>query len=662
MKRYIIAAIIAVFAIASCPYAYAETDIYRMDFTVHDEDRTFSAALGGIVINVSSGIIAMNNQNIVGLCGKIGNFYITADEASGRFNVVLDGKSIYSGKTSETGRELTLSDCDSYNINSSGTIRYEKISVSSNKYNISDRYITGIGENISAEEIISNLKIDGNGTAKIVTKNGVTRSGKVKCGDFLLCTDMLGDTIKYTFPEADLGGIHSDFFNINLQMMTVENLPAGLNDEQIKGAIKSDKDFTAAVTAEGLVITASDTDYVFKKKIRPPKTSEMYYSECDDNDFLNWSSSAANIKAVYTDIGHGTAFEISPEQKSSNASMKRTIEHSGGAVVVSNDIKYNFEDPENHTRQFNAPIIVGNSDEEFYVRERRGELVYRNPDDDYLLDIYSENDTWHNIMMLIQPDKKEYSVYYDGVKKADGRLPQTFENVKYLKYTTNAINNAEGGKMYADNIAVFKPFVQLGAIEYGNGKDTSYNSENISDVTSLKLIFSNAEYNKINQSKIAESVSVMFGGESVAFNADIIDNTIKLSFDTALQPGEYKIKITNPETIYGSDGGSYEYSFNTGAKIKYAEAETDGRTVYTEIDLAENDLFCKSKLLVSVYDDKMNLCGTGTAQVNDTDDNLFVSCEVQNGIPHYVKIFAWSDFQTIRPLCDGYVKKLAEEK
>lgn len=660
MKRYIIAAA-AAFLITAQITAYAEQNIYRVDFSVYDNDRTYSAVLGGITVDVNGGMISVNNNAVRGMCGKNSEWYITSDETTGKFNIVLNGKSIFSGQTENTDTELVLSDCDNYQINSYGMIPYAKMTVSSDMYNISEKYITGIAQDTSADEIISNLKIDGNGTAKIITSNGIVESGNLKPGDSLICTDMLGETLEYTFPESDLGGMYSEFFNIDLTKMTVENLPFGLSDEQITGAIKSDKDFEAVLQNDSLVITANGNDYIFKNVVRPPETSAIYHSECDNNDFLNMSVSALDVSETYTDAAHGKALEIAPEQKGSNGTLKKAVEHDGKTIVISNDIKYNFEDPENHARQFNAPVIIGNSGDTFYVRERRGELVYRNPNDDYLMNVYSENDVWHNILMIIRPEEKAYSVYYDGIKKADGKLAQTFDSIKYLSYTSNVAGNAEGGKMYIDNISLFKPFVQLGTAEFGNAEKSSYNSENINGITYLKLIFSEADYNKINSETIASAINVTCKDNSIAFTAETNDNTVKLTFDTSLSSGEYKISIIHPETIYGEDGGTYEYKFNVGAKIKNVSAETDGKEVFAEVRLSENNVFDNENMVIGVYDFDMNLLGTNTTKIENTKEPVFLKCDIQNGIPYYVKFFVWDASNNIEPICGEYVKNLAEE-
>lgn len=659
MRKCIIAA--ALFAVAAQTPVYAAQNVYRTDFTVYDADRTYSATLGGIAVDVNGGTISVNDNSVLGMCGKNSDWYITADETTGKFNVVLNGKSIFSGTTENVGTELVLSDCDDCRINASGTIAYVQSTISSDVYNISEKYVTGVGQTISAEEVISNLKIDGNGTAEIITANGLTETEKLKPGDRLVCTDMLGNTSERTFPETDLGGMYSDFFNIDLTKMTVENLPSGLSEKQITGAIKSDKAFEAAVKNGRLVITAEGNEYEFANVVRPPESAEIYYNECGNNDFLNWSLSAVNVSETYTDAAHGKSLEIAPEQKSSNGTLKKNIEHSGGVVVVSNDVKYNFEDPDNHTRQFNAPVIVGNSGDTFYVRERRGEIVYRNPDDDYSMDLYSENDAWHNISMIICPDEKTYSVYYDGVKKADAKLAETFDSIKYLSYTTNMIGDAEGGKMYIDNIAVFKPFVRLGAIEYLNAEQSAYNSEKMNGITALKLIFSDAPYNKINQTDIADKITLTCGGESVKFTAETTENTVLLTLDKTLENGEYKLSITEPETIYGKDSANYEYTFGVGAKIKYVSAETDGKTVYAETKLSDTDVFKDCNILLGVYDTDMRLCGSTSVKADNTAETAFLKCNVENAVPYYVKVFAWNDLNGIQPICGAYVKNLAEE-
>lgn len=662
MKKYMTAAIISALVISAAPFAHADgtAEIYRADFEVHDEDRTFSAALCGINVNTAGGIITVNGQKVKAMCGRDSRWYVTADAAEGRFNIVLDGKSIFSGQNAAEG-VLEISGCDNYTVYAEGKVPYRSMTVTSDKYTVSNGYITGVGSD-AAGEIISNLKIDGNASARIVTENGITRSGRLMAADVLVCTDMLGNEARYTFPEADLGGMHSDFFDIDLQTLTIANLPKGLTNEQIKGAIKSDKDFEAAQNGTKLVITSAGNTYEFENAVRPPKSAEIYYTDCDNDEYFNWSSFAANIKTEYTDVSRGNAFEIAPEQRGSNASLKKEIKYDGGIVVISNDIKYNFEDPNLHARQFNAPVVTGDSGDTFYVRERRGELVYRNPDDDYLMGVSSENDKWHNICMVIRPDEKTYSVYYDGENKANGQLPQTFDKVKYLSYTTNAVSGAEGGKMYADNIAVFKPFVQLGAIEYSDGTKTSHNPGDIEQITSLKLIFSNAEYNKINQTAIADSVSLVHGNENIAFAAEADNNTVTLNFSAPLEQGEYTLKITEPETIYGKDGGVYEYSFSAGGKICHVDAETDGENVYAEVRLSKSVLFRGSKTVLEVYDEDMKLCGTAVAETDGGEGSIFMQSAVQTGIPYYVKVFAWSDFESIRPICDGYVKNLAEDK
>lgn len=660
MKRYLIAAILAVTVLSAVTYAYDE-NIYRTDFTVTDTDRTYSVTTGGIAIAVTDGIITVNDEPTVGMCGKTADWYITSQQSTGKFNVVLNGTSIFSGTAQITDGELVISDADDRKIHAEGIVPYEKAEIASDKYSIADGYITEIGENTTARELISNLKISGNGTAKILTKNGVVETECLNIGDYLICTDMLGNSEKFTFPETDLGNLYSDFFKLDLTTMTVANLPGGLTNAQLKGAIKSDKDFDVEQQNGNLKITVQGNDYEFKSVVQPPESARIYHNKCDNNDFLNYSVSAANVKETYTDKNHGNSLETAPEQTSSNATLKHEINHDGGVIVVSNDIKYNFETPDNHTRQFNAPVIVGTSGDTFYVRERRGELVYRNPDDDYSLNISSENDTWHNIGMIVCPDEKTYSVYYDGVKKADATLAATFDKIKYLSYTTNAIDKAEDGKMYVDNIEIFKPFVQLGTIEYLNENTASYNSENINGITALKLVFSDTPYNKINQSTVADKITLAYDGKPVKFTAQTTENTVLLTLDEPLKNGEYKLSITEPETIYGKDNSTYEYTFATGAKIKYVSAETDGKIVYAETKLSDTDEFKDCNILLGVYDTDMRLCGSTTVKADNVSDHVFLKCNVENAVPHYVKVFAWNDLNGIQPICGAYVKNLAEE-
>ena len=666
MKRKLLLAAVAAAVCCENSYVYASVgDVYRLELDVSDSDRTFSIALSGdemgLEINSDNGVVTVNGKEACGICHSDSRWYITSD-SDGNYNVVLDGKSIKTGKSDVNGEAYSVSGCDSYQTVSFGAIPYSTAEISSQKFTVSDGRITGLYKDITAEEIITSLDINANATAKVITKNGISRTGKLKSGDYLLCTDMSGNSEKYLFPEIALGGIYSDFFDIDLETMTVANLPQGLTDGQLRGAMESDSDFTAGTDGTDMIITKDGIEYRFSSRIKPPQNSVIYYNDCENDDFLNWEISAANVQTVYADSAHKKVLEIAPEQSSSNGVMKRKTEISGEVFFVSNDIKYLFEDPTDHARQFNAPIIIGNGSGSIYLRERRGELVYRDivngKADDRLLGISSGHDVWHNTGMLVNPSEKKYSVYYDGEKKADGEIYPEFEAAEYLSYSTNQTGKYENGKMLIDNIAVFKPFVQIGAIEYSDGEKTTYNSKTLSEITSLRLIFSQADYNSVNSTATAESVSVSNNGEAVEFSAAANGNFVDVTFPKPLTEGSCTITLTNPSTVYGTDNNVYEYCFDVGKRINHIDAQLIGNSVFAEIELSENSVFEGDCVILAVYDENMKMCGASAVTAENGTENLFVGCDIKDSKPYYVKALVWSGLGSIKPLCGGFIGNL----
>lgn len=666
MKRKLLLAAVAAAVCCENSYVYASVgDVYRLELDVSDSDRTFSIALSGdemgLEINSDNGVVTVNGKEACGICHSDSRWYITSD-SDGNYNVVLDGKSIKTGKSDVNGEAYSVSGCDSYQTVSFGAIPYSTAEISLQKFTVSDGRITGLYKDITAEEIITSLDINANATAKVITKNGISRTGKLKSGDYLLCTDMSGNSEKYLFPEIALGGIYSDFFDIDLETMTVANLPQGLTDGQLRGAMESDSDFTAGTDGTDMIITKDGIEYRFSSRIKPPQNSEIYYNDCENDDFLNWEISAANVQTVYADSAHKKVLEIAPEQSSSNGVMKRKTEISGEVFFVSNDIKYLFEDPTDHARQFNAPIIIGNGSGSIYLRERRGELVYRDivngKADDRLLGISSGHDVWHNTGMLVNPSEKKYSVYYDGEKKADGEIYPEFEAAEYLSYSTNQTGKYENGKMLIDNIAVFKPFVQIGAVEYSDGEKTTYNSKTLSEITSLRLIFSQADYNSVNSTATAESVSVSNNGEAVEFSAAANGNFVDVTFPKPLTEGSCTITLTNPSTVYGTDNNVYEYCFDVGKRINHIDAQLIGNSVFAEIELSDNSVFEGDCVILAVYDENMKMCGASAVTAENSTGNLFVGCDIKDSKPYYVKALVWSSLGSIQPLCGGFIGNL----
>lgn len=646
---------------------FAANEIYRTDIEVRDADRTFSITDGdgeaGFRINADGGIVTVNGGEKCGVCQNNSRWYITYDKATRKFNVVLDGVSIYCGESEFNTENISVTNSDEYTVFKSGTLNYREMTVSSEKFNVSEKQITGIDKNTTAEYIIENLIINANATARVVTKNGLERSGKLHKGDYLECVDMLGNIKKFTFPQIDIGGIRSDFFGLDFETMTVINLPMGLTAEQIKGAINSDIDFNTELTADGLKIIVGNNEYKFSKVTIPPQTAGIYYTDCENDDFLNWEASAANVSSVFTDEKHKKSFEISPELSSYNATVRKMIENDGEVFALSNDIKYIFENPQDHTRQFNAPIITSKSGDSLYVRERRGEIVYsdiQNDEEfDNYLNIYSNNDEWHNVSMIVNPVGKNYSVYYDGVKKADAKMKNSFDYAKYLTYTLNRIERDENGKLYVDNIAVFKPFANLGVIEYKNGNECSYSSEKLSKITAADLIFSTADYSKINPTETAKTISVTKNGENVDFDIVSEENKLSLAFKKPLTDGEYEIIITKPHTIYGVDSGVYKYSFSVGKKINHIDAILSGNKIKTEAELSDNALFSGKCAIAAVYDENMKMCAANSVTIDNENGNVYIECDIdEKDKPYYVKIFVWEDFRDIQPVCEGFVKSL----
>ena len=666
MKRKLLLTTLALmFACKSINTFAWSNDVYRLDLEVCDSDRTFSIVLDGDEkgLNVISdnGIVTVNGGEACGICHTDSKWYISSD-SDGNYNVVLDGTSINTGISDVNGTGYEVIECDSYEVFTSGIVEYKTTEITSEKFTVLDMHISGLNKGVTAEQLLKSLDINANATARVFTKNGIIRTGELISGDYLLCTDMSGNSQKYTFPEIDLGGIYSDFFGIDFETMTVTNVPKGLTDEQLRGAIDTDEEIDVKVNGSEMVITTNGNEYKFLSKIKPPKNSVIYYNDCENDDFLNWEISAANVETVYTDSTHKNVMQIGPELSSSNGVMKRKAEVSGEVFFVSNDIKYLFENPSEHSRQFNAPIIIGNDGGSIYVRERRGELVYRdmvnNKVDDRLLGIDSEHDVWHNIGMLVNPTEKQYSVYYDGEKKADGKTYSEFESSEYISYSTNQIGKYETGKMLVDNIAVFRPFVNVGVIEFFDGEKTAYNSEELSDIRSLKLIFSQADYNKINSETITKSISVSKNGETIEFSAEANENSVVVNFPNALHEGSYKITLTNPSTFYGTDNNVYEYSFNVGKRINHIDAQLRGNSIFAEIELSDNLLFNGKSVILAVYDENMKMCGVFMEKIENNTGNIFVQCDIKNCTPYYVKVMVWNDLNSIQPICEGYIRNL----
>lgn len=665
MKKRILSAAAASALLLTCLPGYAqETSVYRADIEITDADKSFTIALAGdtegITIASDGGAVTVNGTAANGVCGESSRWYITVGEADGKFNVVLDGKSIYTGQSKITGTECTVADADSHTIVSFGKIPRTSAEITSERLTVSGNTITGVTA-LTAGEVVNALEISGNASAKIFSKNGVVRSGRLRAGDYLICTDMLGSTEKYTFPEIDLGGMRSEFFGLDFEKMTVTNLPQGLTAEQLKGAIQSDTDFTVSQSGNKMTITVGNNTYTLTAKINPPETAQLYCSDCEDNDYLNRSSSALTVGTVYTDAAHGKSLSISPEQSSSNGKIQYALKNPGSVLAVYNDIKYSFENPSAHYRQFNAPIISG-GEESIYVRERRGELVYRtvvgSNADDVKLNISSENDVWHNIGMIVNTSDSTYSVYYDGEKKAEAQIPSGLTSAECLSYTTNQTGQYELGTMYIDNIAVFRPFVQLGAIKYKNGAASAWSSEALERIGEIQLIFSKADYSRIKTSAIAGAVTVTDAdGAAVGFSSSAEDNCLTLTLDKAIGEGEYKITLTNPQTVYGADGGSYEYGFSVGKKINHVDASLNGSTVLAEVELSNNALLSGGRVLLAVYDKDMHLCAADEKIITAADGNIPFELSTE-GKPYLVKAFVWNSLGEMQPVCEARIKSL----
>lgn len=614
-----------------------------------------------ISIKTENGLVFVNNcDKSSATCKDKSSWYITADVEKQKFNIVMDGRSIYSGDCSfKAGNtELKSINADVFVRSFCENSETEDVIIRSDFVKIENDRITLLPHGITANELISLIDISSSATASVFTQNELLRTGEIKYGDYMTVTDTLGNTIgKYTFPEADLSFLSSDFYDINAEDMSITNVPLGLTEKELTGSLRADTDFAAELTQEGkLKVTMRDNIYEFTLKDTPPPESVVFADNGENDSFLNWYVKNGEIGTEYTDKGKSIVMK---PNGSSNAAFKRYINPMSETFVFSNSVKYIY--PDNHTRHFQAPFLESTCGKMIEIRERRGDVVYNNVTNENSLDSLSgyksKSGEWCDMQLLIHPDESKYSFYINGEKCADALMYKDITDIYAINYNLYSPDVTEDGKMYCDDIFVYKPYVRLGSVEYSDGTVWDFNSSKLESIESIKLIFANADWNKINPDSITESIKIFDREKKIPFTSSVEDNKVLLKFENSLGAGEYTIELNNSKTVYNENTESNrKYTFDIGNKsgIKYAEIQTDGCTAYAETEFYNPEPFGKI-LILAAYDADGILCGVSTKVIENSTE--YISCNSKRAVT-LAKAYVWNGINKMETIGNVYKKEL----
>lgn len=642
--------------------AFPLIKILKADFDVtsaEDWQITIKNLNGEISIKTENGLVFVNNSAAAfAMCKEKSSWYITADIENHKFNIVMDGHSIFSGECGfkPGNTEFKSINADVFVRSFCEGEENTNAVISSDFVKIGDTVITSLPHKITASELVSLIDISSNASATIFTSNGLLRTGEVKYGDYMIVTDVSGNTVrKYTFPEIDISFLKSDFYDINAENMTVTNIPLGLTEEELTGSLRANTEFTAELTADGkLKVNMRDNVYKFILQDTPPAESLIFADNGENDGFLNWYVKNGDIGAEYTDKGKSIVMK---PNGSSNASFKRYIKSVSEPFVFSNNVKYIY--PDNHTRHFQAPFLESSCGKMIEIRERRGEVVYNNVTNETSLDVLSgyksKSGEWCNMQLLVKPDKSEYSFYIDGEKRADAAMYKDITDVCAVNYNLYSPDTSEEGKMYCDDIFVYKPYVRLGAVEYSDGNVSDFDSSKFESIETVKLIFANADWNKINPDSITESVTVFNGETKIPFTSKTENNKVLLEFEENLGIGEYTIEINNPKTVYNENTDikrKYTFTVGNASGIKYAEVQTDGCKAYADTEFY-NPAPIGKLLILAVYDNDGKLCGVSEKTIEKNSE--YISCE-SGKTAAFAKAYIWNGFDKMQTIGNVYKK------